>query len=149
MYVTPSTSRWVTPASKTALFIVAAALLLSSCAALRPPDTVATGPGRNAWYAQRAVLAFEAVVDGAVGLNKLQLCTGETLPQQCRPTLSDTNLRIVLDVSRRTVVVLGKTPDGWRAATAQGLTELRTKLDSSGRSQLGQWLAFAEAILKE
>lgn len=129
--------------------VVCLSLALSSCAGFRPPDTVATGPGRNAWYAQRAVLAFEAVVDGAIGLNKLQLCTGDATPQHCRPTLSDTNTRIALDVVRRTVIVLGKTPEGWRVATSQGITELRTKLDSAGRSQLGQWLEFAEAILKE
>lgn len=128
--------------------LLALVLVAAGCAGHRPPVTVVTPQGQAAWYASRAVLVFEAIVDTATGLNKLQLCTAPPVPA-CHPTLSDTNTRVTLQIAKQTVVALGKTPDGWRATTISGLASIRTALDAAGKTQLAEWLALGETLLKE
>lgn len=132
--------------------LLALVLVATGCAGHRPPVTVVTPQGQAAWYASRAVLVFEAIVDTATGLNKLQRCTAPTAAVEatsCRPTLSDTNTRVTLQIAKQTVVALGKTPDGWRATTISGLASIRTALDAAGKTQLAEWLALGETLLKE
>lgn len=122
------------------------ALLVCTACVHTPPNL---GPvGQTAWKADRAVLGFEALVDGAVGLNKINACDKST-PPHCQPLLSKGNADLALSVSRSAVLTLKKTPDGWRDTTTTALAEIRKKLDDSGKTQLGSWLGVLDAILKE
>lgn len=124
------------------LLIVCCALMLSACGANRPPSTITTPAGQSAWYARKAVLAFEALGDAAIGLNTIRKADGQ-------PVLSLAQTTPIVTVSRDAIAALGKAPAGWRAVTTEALAKARSSLDASGRQELGQWLLLVEGILKE
>jgi hypothetical protein len=127
--------------------LVVALMLATACGGFHTPPNLSP-VGQAAWKADRAVLGFEAVVDGSTGLNKIQVCD-KNVPPICHALLSKANTDIILDVSRRSVVTLRATPDGWRATVSTGLTEIRSKLDDSGKAQISAWLGVLDALLKE
>lgn len=122
------------------------ALILTTACVHTPPNL---GPvGQTAWKADRAVLGFEALVDGATGLNKIQGCDKNT-PPKCAPLLSKGNTDLTLSISRSAVLTLRKSPDGWSETTKTALAEIRAKLDEAGKTQIAAWLGVLDAILKE
>lgn len=121
-------------------YLCIAALLFVGCA--KAPPTLTT-VGARAWQANEAVLALNQLQSAAIGLNAIRICP----PEPCRPSLSATNTRLIIDTTTSARNAIDVAPSGWRAVAQAALTQIANQLDASGKQTLAAYLTAATAVV--
>lgn len=123
-----------------ALFVML--LLLAPACAKQPPNL---DPATlKVWQANEAVVAIGTVQHAAIELNRAQICE----PAPCRPILSDTNTRTVINVVESALISIRQVPTGWKATGIEALAEIEKRLDEAGKTKLVSYVQAARTIIE-
>lgn len=116
-------------------FVMFGALSQAAC---RPPASIETEPGRQAWYASQVLQRVAEVQDLVIRLNS-------TTP----PVLSTNTTRIVVQFCVSSAKVLKAMPEGWAKVVLAAFNEFKMKLpeDAMTNTSLVTALAVLEALL--
>lgn len=110
-----------------------------SSAACKPPASIQTEPGRQAWYASQVLQRVSEVQNIAIQLNS-------TTP----PTLSTNTTRIIVQFCVSSAKVLKEMPQGWAKVVLAAFNEAKAQIPQAELSKnvsLQTALAVLEGIL--
>lgn len=99
--------------------------------------------GARVYQANEVVVAIGTLQHAAIELNKTQVCP---TPATCHPLLLDANTKVVVDASTAALTTIKATPDGWKAAASALLTQITTRLDAAGKTQLSAYVQVVTQI---
>lgn len=117
-------------------FVIFGAL---SSAACKPPASIQTEPGRQAWYASQALQRVSEVQNIAIQLNS-------TTP----PTLSTNTTRIIVQMCVSSAKVLKEMPEGWAKVVLAAFNEAKAQIPTAELNKnvsLQTALAVLEGLL--
>lgn len=116
-------------------FVMFGALSVAAC---RPPDSIQTEPGKQAWYASQVLQRVSEVQNIAIKLN-------ETVP----PTLSTNTTRIIVQFCVSSAKVLKEMPNGWAKTVLVAFNETKKQLpqEALSNASLQSALAVLEGLL--
>lgn len=116
-------------------FVIFGALSQAAC---RPPASIQTEPGKQAWYASQVLQRVAEVQDLAIRLNA-------TTP----PVLSTNTTRTIVQFTVSAAKILKEMPEGWAKVVLASFNEVKLKLppDAMANPSLQTGLAVLEALL--
>lgn len=116
-------------------FVIFGALSTAAC---KPPASIQTEPGRQAWYASQVLQRVQEVQNIAIRLNA-------TTP----PTLSTNTTRIIVQFCVSSAKVLKEMPEGWAKVVLAAFNETKAQLpaDALTNTSLQSALAVLEGLL--
>lgn len=122
-------------------FALIGLLLTIGCTTHTPPSL--SPAGARLYQANEVVVAIGTLQHAAIELNKVQVCPQ---PTSCHPLLVDADTRVVVDASTTALTTLKATPDGWKAAATALLTQIESRLDAAGKTQLAAYLQVVRTM---
>lgn len=117
-------------------FVIFGALSVAAC---RPPASIQTEPGRQAWYASQVLQRVSEVQNSAIQLNS-------TTP----PSLSTNTTRVIVQMCVSSAKVLKEMPNGWAKVVLASFNETKAQIPTAELNKnvtLQTALAVLEGIL--